>query len=180
LLQKLSPLERAVFVLKESFGYGYEELSEMLDINADYCRQLFHRASERVQAGRAKYLVTDERKQAFATAFLRACTSGEQEELIQFLQKDITIYSDGGGKALAAPHPIAGVGICSKFLVTTFRKRSDEGLQAEMAVINGMPGVIFRTKDGFLDTAMLLEEQGGLVTAVYFVRNPDKLDVIDR
>lgn len=178
LLQKLSPLERAVFVLKESFGYSYEELSEILDISPDYCRQLFHRGRERIHASKTKYPVTNERKEAFATAFIRACTTGNQEDLLRFLKKDITIYSDGGGKALAAPQPIFGIDLCAKFLSTVHRKRRDEGLRLEVTVINGMPGILYYNKESTLDTATLLEEIDGSIQAIYFVRNPDKLAVI--
>ena len=128
---------------------------------------------------KTKYLVTDARKKAFATAFIRACTTGKQEDLIKFLKEDITIYSDGGGKALAAAQPIFGVNICSRFLSTIHNKRKDENLQLELTIINGMPGVIYRTKDHLLDTAMLLEEEVGFVQAIYFVRNPDKLAALE-
>lgn len=175
LLQKLSPLERAVFVLKESFDYSYEELAEILEIKEDYCRQLFHRAGEKIHSNKKKYLVTDERKETFTKAFIRACTTGNQEELLSFLKKDVAIYSDGGGKALAAPQPIHGIDLCTKFLLTVHKKRSHENLQLEATIINGMPAVIYRTSSFVIDTVTLFEEEDGIIQSIYFVRNPDKL-----
>ena len=175
LLQKLSPLERAVFVLKDTFDYGYEELSEILEISQDYCRQLYHRARERLKDPKKKYLTTDERKKEFAAAFAKAWM-GKQDDLLSFLKNDITIYADGGGKALAAGHPLSGLQLCGKFLYTVHYKRRHEKLKLEPAVVNGMPAIIYRHRTtNAVDTVALFEVNEGLVQEVYFVRNPDKL-----
>ncbi|NML38510.1 sigma-70 family RNA polymerase sigma factor [Chitinophaga sp. G-6-1-13] len=174
LLQTLNPLERAVFILRETLSYSYEEIAAVLTLEQDHCRQLFHRAKERIAAGKMRYSPADEQRTALFQAFLEACSGGDTARLMTYLKDDITIYSDGGGKATAAQVPLVGRATAAAFLLGIYAKQGSK-LTFAVTAINGGPGVICYDANGAVDTVMLvsMDEEG--VHAVYFVRNPDKL-----
>src|SRR6185295_8165853 len=117
LLEKLSPEERAVFLLKEIFEYDHSEIADMLGTTADNSRQLLHRAKTRVVEGRPRLTGTAESRRALAERFARAVSSGDASELTALLSKDVGMWSDGGGKALAARRPLIGRDAVLNFLV---------------------------------------------------------------
>jgi RNA polymerase sigma-70 factor (ECF subfamily) len=174
-LDRLSPLERAAFLLHDVFGLDFEEVAATIGRDPAACRQLASRARAHVRADRPRYPVPRERGFEIAQAFFAASRDGEMERLRALLAADITIYADGGGKASAHGPPVAGldnvmrlfVNFASVFAVTRSRL-------VRYGFINGLPGFITIEGGDILQTTAL-EIEDGRVVAVYVVRNPDKL-----
>lgn len=174
LLQKLNPVERAVFILRETLDYGYDEIAGILDLTEANCRQLLHRAKEKMSTGKVRNLPTAEERAALVKAFISG-TEGDVDQLLAYLKEDIGIYSDGGGKVSAARNPIFGREACAAFLTGIYKKFGD-AFSMESAPLNGETGVLLRQKEtGAVDTAMLMDLEDGKVISIYIVRNPDKL-----
>jgi RNA polymerase sigma-70 factor (ECF subfamily) len=172
-LERLSPLERAVFLLHDVFGVGFEEIAVIIGRDPAACRQLASRAREHVRNERPRFQVEKQRGLAFAEAFFTASRSGDIKALGTMLAADVSIHADGGGKRPAATQPILGFDAVMKlyehlkplFLKTRFIRA---------AFINGLPGFVTLEADGELQTTAL-EIEDGKVTAIYVMRNPDKL-----
>lgn len=174
LLQTLNPLERAVFILRETFGYSYEEMAAVLALEQDHCRQLFHRAKERIASGKRRHIPAAGQRNALFQAFAEACASGDTAKLMTCLKEDITIYSDGGGKVAAARVPLTGRTAAAAFLLGIQAKQG-ASLTFKVTVVNGETGVIFYNAAGSVDTIMVLSMDADGIHTVYLVRNPDKL-----
>lgn len=176
-LESLSPDERAVFVLHEAFDVGYDEIAATLDRPVATVRQIAHRAREHVRARRPRFAVPPDRARRVAEAFVGAALGGDLDGVTALLAPDAVQVSDGGGKAAAARRPVHGRDRVARFLVGLTRWPVPAP-GPEFGVFNGLPGVLLRDGDT-VDTAMLVEvsEVDGedLVTAVYAIRNPDKL-----
>jgi len=176
-LESLSPEERAVFVLREAFGIDYDEIGATLDRPTATVRQIAHRAREHVHARRPRFTVPADRARQVAEAFVGAALGGDVAAVTALLAPDAVQMSDGGGRASAALRPIVGRERVARFLVGITRWPIP-GPGPEFGVFNGMPGVLVRDGDT-VDTVMLFEvsevDGADLVTAVYAVRNPDKL-----
>lgn len=176
-LETLSPDERAVFVLREAFDVDYDEIGRTLGRPAATVRQIAHRAREHVRARRPRFTVPPDRARRVAEAFVEATLGGDIEGVAAMLAPDAVQLADGGGKVSAALRPIHGRDKVARLLVGLTRWPLPAA-GPESGVLNGMPAVLLR-EDGIVHTAILLEisEVGGadLVTAVYAVRNPDKL-----
>jgi RNA polymerase sigma-70 factor (ECF subfamily) len=172
-LERLSPLERAVFLLHDVFGVGFEEIAVTIGRDPAACRQLASRAREHVRKARPRFQIEKPRGLAFAEAFFTASRSGDIKALGTMLAADVSIHADGGGKRPAATQPILGFDAVMKlyehlkplFLKTRF---------VRAAFINGLPGFVTLEADGELQTTAL-EIEDGKVTAIYVMRNPDKL-----
>jgi RNA polymerase sigma-70 factor (ECF subfamily) len=172
-LERLSPLERAVFLLHDVFGVEFEEIAVTIGRDPAACRQLASRAREHVRNARPRFQVEKQRGLAFAKAFFAASRSGDIKALGTMLAADVSIHADGGGKRPAATQPILGFDAVMKlyeqlkplFLKTRF---------VRAAFINGLPGFVTLEADGELQTTAL-EIEDGKVTAIYVMRNPDKL-----
>lgn len=174
LLQKLTPQERAVFILRESFDYDNAEIAEALELSPDNCRQLLHRAKEKIETGKVRFKTSAADNQAFSDAFMQASASGDIAKFIGLLKKDMVIYSDGGGKVAAAINPIYGLENCMKFLSGMNSKRGHE-LAFNTRSINGHPGIVFYQKEtGVTDSVVILAVEDDAVSAMYIIRNPDK------
>ncbi|MEZ0373010.1 MAG: RNA polymerase sigma-70 factor [Candidatus Sericytochromatia bacterium] len=173
LLERLSPLERAVFLLRVVFDYEYAEIGELVDENPAYCRQLVHRAREHLHSERRSRSVDPERQQALLQAFMSACQQGELEPLQALLAQDAILYSDGGGKVRAALNPIQGADRVARFLQGVLSK-SPQQMAVSPALINGSLGLLV-SWDGQLRMTLGFDwnEQG--IAAMYLVLNPDKL-----
>jgi RNA polymerase sigma-70 factor (ECF subfamily) len=172
-LERLSPLERAVFLLHDVFGVGFEEVAVTIRRDSAACRQLASRARDHVRDARPRFQLEKERGLAFAEAFFTASRSGDVETLGAMLAADVSIHADGGGKRAAATKPIQGIDAAMKL----FRYLSTLLHQTKFvraAFINGLPGFITLEADGELQTTAL-EIEDGKVTAIYVMRNPDKL-----
>jgi len=174
-LERLSPLERAAFLLHDVFGVEFEEIGETIGREAAACRQLASRARTQVRAARPRFAVPKEHGLKIAEAFFTASRRGEMQELRSLLATDVAIYADGGGKRSAATKPIIGIEQVMRAhigLARMFAKGPSQILR--YGLINGLPGFVTREADNELQTTGLQIESGKIV-AIYVVRNPDKL-----
>jgi RNA polymerase sigma-70 factor (TIGR02957 family) len=173
-LESLSPLERAVFVLGEVFGYGQAEIGEMIDRDPAAVRQLAHRAREHVQARRPRY-ATDAATQADVVARFRdACAGGDLAAMMEILAPEVTVWSDGGGKVTAARRPIHGADNVARWLLGVLAKPDTQGLEMSIATINGAPALL-GSFGGVVAGSLSLDVDNGRVVAVRMTLNPDKL-----
>jgi RNA polymerase sigma-70 factor (ECF subfamily) len=174
-LERLSPLERAAFLLHDVFGLEFDEVAASIGRDAAACRQLAARARTHVREARPRFQVERQRGLEFAEAFFTASRKGDMKGLADLLAADVSVHTDGGGKRSAAMKPIVGFEFVMKFhefLAKHFR--SNGSTLVRTVFLNGLPGFITREADGELQTTAL-EIEDGKVTAVYIVRNPDKL-----
>ena len=174
-LERLSPLERAAFLLHDVFGVGFEEVAATIRREPAACRQLAARARAHVREARPRFQVEKQRGLEIANAFFAASRNGDMTALGAMLAADVSLHADGGGKRPAAPRPILGfehVMKAHEALAVLFRKRGSTLIRT--ALINGLPGFVTREADGELQTTAL-EIEDGMVTAIYVMRNPDKL-----
>lgn len=174
-LERLSPLERAAFLLHDVFGVGFDEIATTLGRDAAACRQLAARARAHVRSERPRFPVSAEQGQAIAAAFFQASRSGDLGALTSLLADEVVFVSDGGGKRPAALNPVRGHDRVMRLLDGIARK-TVAGASALLAVrvIDGLPGFVSREPDGLIQTTAL-EISGGRIVAIYVVRNPDKL-----
>jgi RNA polymerase sigma-70 factor (ECF subfamily) len=180
-LDRLSPLERAAFLLHDVFDYSFAQVADALQRNEDACRQLASRARTRVRAARpdatappAASSPLDPRHAELLSTFLSASRSGDLAALTQLLASDARVVSDGGGKVPAALNVIEGDQRVAAFIAGVARKGWTDDITARFDTINGMPGLIMTGPQGLVQTSAF-EIEGGGVKAIYVVRNPDKL-----
>jgi RNA polymerase sigma-70 factor (ECF subfamily) len=183
LLETLSPEERAAFLLKDVFEYEHAEIAEMLGTTTENSRQLLHRAKARLANKRRRLSGTAASRRAVAERFARAFSSGNASELAALLARDVGMWSDGGGKALAARRPLAGCDEVRNFLLGLHRTAQNTGLAREVSLeiedVNSEPALIVRLA-GRLDSIFVFSVDGETITGIRVVRNPDKLARIQR
>ena len=174
-LERLSPLERAAFLLHDVFGLGFDEVATTLGRDAAACRQLARRARVHVQEARPRFRVERARGLELAQAFFAASRSGDAAELGAMLAEDVSMQTDGGGKRPAATKPVTGFARVLRFLgaLAGFYARNRSAL-VRVGFINGLPGFVTREADGELQTTAF-DVEGDRISAIYVVRNPDKL-----
>lgn len=173
-LERLSPLERAAFLLHDVFGQGFDQVAQAIERDPAACRQLASRARAHVRAAKPRFPVSPAEGADIAKAFFDASRSGEVGPLQALLAKDVTLYSDGGGKRLAALNPIYGDLNVARFIAGVTRKASEAQLNWRQEVVDGLPGVVV-IENGEVQQTMAFEIDDGKITAIYVVRNPDKL-----
>jgi RNA polymerase sigma-70 factor, ECF subfamily len=174
-LERLSPLERAAFLLHDVFSLDFEEVAATIGREPAACRQLASRARAHVRADRPRYPVPRERGIEIAEAFFAASRDGEMERLRALLAADVTVYADGGGKASAHTVPVAGLDDVMRLFATLASVFAmSRSRLVRYGFINGLPGFITIERGDILQTTAL-EIEDGRVVAVYVVRNPDKL-----
>lgn len=174
-LERLSPLERAAFLLHDVFGQSFDEVAVTIERDAAACRQLAARARTHVRAERPRFAIEQQRGLELANAFFAASRHGDMKTLGAMLAADVSVHADGGGKRPAAMQPILGFDAVMKVhehLAALFAKHGSTLIRA--GFINGLPGFVTREADGELQTTAL-EIKDGKVAAIYVVRNPDKL-----
>jgi RNA polymerase sigma-70 factor (ECF subfamily) len=174
-LERLSPLERAAFLLHDVFGVAFEEVARTIDRDAAACRQLAARARTHVREERPRFQVEQQRGLEIAQAFYAASRGGDMGKLGAMLAADVSLHSDGGGKRPAAMKAILGFDAVLKIhqhLASVFAKHGSTLVRA--GFINGLPGFVTREADGELQSTAL-EIEDGNIRAIYVVRNPDKL-----
>ena len=174
-LERLSPLERAAFLLHDVFGLDFDEIAKTIQRDAAACRQLAARARKHVREERPRFQVDKQRGLELAQAFFAASRSGDMNALGAMLAADVQMHADGGGKRPAFPKPVFGFGNVlktSEKLAGYFRANPSTLLR--MVFINGLPGFITREADGEIQTTAL-DMQDGKIAGIYVVRNPDKL-----
>ena len=176
LLEKLSPVERAVFLLREVFDYPYDEIAEIVDKSPDNCRQILTRARRHVEQGRRRFDVSREERDEVARRFLAAWEEGDIDALVELLAPDATVHGDGGGKAPAVPVPLVGAERVAKAIVGWGRQAHERGLMHRPARVNGDPGVVFNGPHDRPVWVSAFEIADGVVVAIRSILNPDKLE----
>ncbi len=177
-LETLAPTERAVFVLREVFDLGYDEIAAAVDRRPAAVRQIAHRARAHVAARRPRGLVSPAEARAALEAFQRAVETGELQGLLDLLAPDVVALSDGGGVKQAVLRPIVGAERVARLVAVAVATVRAE-LSLEPAQVNGSPALILRL-NGELDSVVAVRVEGGLVTGLYTVRNPEKLSHMER
>jgi RNA polymerase sigma-70 factor (ECF subfamily) len=174
-LERLSPLERAVFLLHDVFDQDYGQIALTLDRSEAACRQLAARGREHVRAARPRFTVAEDQARRITGAFLAAAATGDVAGLAALLAEDAVLLTDGGGKRSAALNPIFGRDKIMRFVIGIMKKGAfPAGTRFEPARINGLPGLVI-TDPQDVQTAAFEIGEDGLLTTVYMVRNPDKL-----
>jgi RNA polymerase sigma-70 factor (ECF subfamily) len=174
-LERLSPLERAAFLLHDVFGVSFEEIAETIGREPATCRQLASRARTHVRAARPRFHMPKERGLEIAAAFFAATRSGDMQALQSLLAADVTVYADGGGKRPAATQPIVGVDdVMGLHAALAHVYAANISQVVRYGFINGLPGFVTLERDDMLQTTALQIENGKIV-AIYVMRNPDKL-----
>lgn len=174
-LERLSPLERAAFLLHDVFGLSFEEVGATVQRAPAACRQLAARARAHVREARPRFQVERRRGLELAEAFFQASRSGDMKALGAMLAADVSVHADGGGKRPAAMEPIRGFEAVMKVHEQLARLFQESGSElVRIAFVNGLPGFVTREADGELQTTAL-DIEDGKVSAIYVVRNPDKL-----
>ena len=176
LLERLTPVERAVFLLREVFDYEYGEIAHIVGKSEANCRQIARRARESVAAQRPRFETSAAQEERLMDSFLEACSDGDMEGLLALLSEDVILWSDGGGKVRAALNPIYGPEKVSRFLLGILGK-TPSGFSTRMARVNGHPGVIGYV-GGQPMSAVALETSVDRIRTIRIVVNPEKLENI--
>ena len=174
-LERLTPDERAVLVLREAFDYPFEEIAAIVGKDPANCRQILSRARRRIADDRPRFDADPEERTRLAARFLQAAREGDMDGLVALLAPDAVLVGDGGGKARAIPAPMVGAAQVGRALATFYRVATDAGLRLVPAVVNGGAGFRTVAPDGRLVNVVGLDIAGGRVTRVHSVLNPDKL-----
>lgn len=174
LLESLSPLERAVFLLREVFDYEYAEIAQITGREEAACRQLFSRAKKHIKENRPRFPASPEAHAEMVDRFMEAFIAGDIDRLMSLLADDVTAWSDSGGKVSgAARHPIQGRGKVARGIISVL-SRAPEGTTVEAIEANGLPALLMRVK-GQIVGLITLEVEGDSIRAIRNIANPDKL-----
>jgi len=176
-LETLSPLERAVFVLREAFGFPYAEIGAVLGRSETAVRQLAGRAKRHVEERKPRYDVDPAVRRDITERFLAAAAGGDLEQMLALLAPDVRLVSDSGGKAKAPRRIIETADKVGRFLLAVMNDQPS-GTEVRTLELNGGPALVFSV-DGAVETALQAEVRGGVIRCVYVVRNPDKLAGVD-
>lgn len=179
LLERLTPPERAVFLLREVFDYEYDEIAAIVGQRPSTCRQILRRARQHVVGARPRFQSSPQERAGLVRRFVEASTSGDMHDLVALLAHDVVVYADGGGKAAAVPNPVRGVGRVARLIAGAVRKFVPADAERRILPINGTPGVVTYV-EGRPFSALTLDVDGGRIAAVYIVTNPDKLGALPR
>jgi RNA polymerase sigma-70 factor (ECF subfamily) len=174
MLERLTPVERAVFLLREVFEYEYSELAAVLDQSEANCRQILSRAKRHVNAMRPRFKTSQRKKSDLLERFLKATTSGDMEGLVALLSNDVVLHSDGGGKGIAVPNLIQGADNVARGIFGGLERIVPKNLVRRVMEINGEPGVVSYL-DGKPHSVMTLGAGEGRIHAIYILTNPEKL-----
>jgi RNA polymerase sigma-70 factor (TIGR02957 family) len=173
-LESLSPLERAVFVLREVFGYSHAEIAETLERPEPTVRQIAHRARQHVQARRPRFDADAAQRREVVERFRAACEGGDLPAVLAVLSPGVTAWTDGGGKVTAALRPLNGADHVARWVLGVLAKPVVRGTTLESTVVNGEPALIVRL-GGRAIGSMHLDVEDGRVAALRFQLNPEKL-----
>ncbi len=175
LLESLTPVERAVFLLREVFDYDYAEIAKIVQRSEDNCRQLYVRARRHIDEGRPRFETSREHRDELARRFFAAAQLGDTNALVELLAADVVVYGDGGGKAPSWTEPIYGRERVAKLMVGTLGQVARLGGSVVTTELNGQPGVMFVDEEGRIAAVMSLEIADGVVQTIRGITNPDKL-----
>jgi RNA polymerase sigma-70 factor (ECF subfamily) len=174
-LETLSPLERAVFVLSDVFGYSHSEIAAMLDRDAAAVRQLAHRSRRHVQARRPRYEVDPATRDDLVAKFRAACLGGDINALMELLAPEVTAWSDGGGVVTAARRPIHGADNVSRWILGVLAKPDSQGMEVDVTTINGETSLL-ASFGGVPAGSVHFDIDGDAIVGIRMVLNPNKLD----
>ncbi|MFF4960362.1 RNA polymerase sigma-70 factor [Streptomyces sp. NPDC001222] len=181
-LETLSPLERAVFVLKEVFDFSHGEIAEAVGRSEAAVRQAVHRAREHVRARRPRFTADRSRQREVTERFFAAATGGDVNALMELLSPDVTLWTDGGGKVRQALRPVVGASAVAAWFAAigtvTYQGVEPADMNAELVQINGGPGIVFSGPDHVIATVTFDFDADGRITAIHNVANPDKLQAV--
>ncbi|MCO6003397.1 RNA polymerase sigma-70 factor [Actinoallomurus purpureus] len=181
-LETLSPLERAVFVLKEVFDFSHAEIAEAVERSEAAVRQAAHRAREHVQARRPRFTADRSRQREATERFFAAATGGDINTLMELLSPDVTLWTDGGGKVRQALRPVVGAQTVAAWFAAigtvTYQGVEPADMNTELVEINGGPGIVFSGSSRVIATVTFDFDADGRITAIHNVANPDKLQAI--
>ena len=181
-LETLSPLERAVFVLKEVFGFSHAEIAEAVERSEAAVRQAAHRARDHVRARRPRFTADRSRQREVTGLFLAAATGGDVNALLELLSPDVTLWTDGGGKVRQALRPVIGAQTVAAWFAAvgtvTYQGVDPADMSVRLVEINGGPGLLFSGSGRVVATVTFDFDADGRITAVHNVANPDKLAAI--
>jgi RNA polymerase sigma-70 factor, ECF subfamily len=174
LLERLTPVERAVFVLREVFDYEYAEIAETVGKDEANCRQILRRARQHIDEIRPRFHASPEEKEELLTEFLQATSTGDLQGLVGLLSSDAVLHADGGGKAPAVPNLVYGADKVARAIIGALAKLVPGNLTGRVARINGEPGFVSYL-DGRPYSVLTLDVDDGRIRSVYVVTNPEKL-----
>jgi RNA polymerase sigma-70 factor (ECF subfamily) len=176
LLERLTPVERAAYLLREVFGYEYAQIAEIIERTEVNSRQLVTRARKHLEASRPRFDPDEAARDALLERFLAATEEGDLEGLEELLAKDAVLYVDGGGKAIAPAVPLSGAALIAQFLVSVARMRRAMGeFEPRMVRVNGQTGRMLRLPGVRIWEVLTVDVVEGRIQTVRIVRNPDKL-----
>ncbi|MFC8239978.1 RNA polymerase sigma-70 factor [Streptomyces chartreusis] len=175
LLERLSPLERAVFVLREVFGFGFDEIAAAVDRSEAACRQLVVRARRHMAAGRPRFAADRQERQELASRFFEALKDGDVGALRNLLAADAQLVGDGGGKAPQLARAVVGAENVARLLASVVPRLARVEVSFETHEINGQPGAVYRDRDGKVLQTLVLDVLDGRIQTIRTVLNPDKL-----
>jgi RNA polymerase sigma-70 factor (TIGR02957 family) len=176
LLETLSPVERAVFLLREVFDYGYDEIAEIVDKSEANCRQIFVRARKRIDEGKPRFEADRDQQAELVTRFLGAFEQGEVETFVDLLAADVVFYGDGGGKGRGLPRPIFGRDRVGRLLAAFQGEYRGLNARIEFTQLNGQPGTLNFDAEGNLINVFVFDVADGVIQTIRSVINPDKLE----
>ena len=174
-LERLTPVERAVFLLHDVFDYGYDEVAQVVGKSEDNCRQIAVRARRHVVEEKPRFETSRQRRDELADRFFDALGDGDIESLVEVLADDVVVHGDGGGKSPSWPKPIFGRTRVARALQNVRRARDELGVTTRRTEINGQPGALFFDRAGRLISVMTIDVLDGYVQTVRSIVNPDKL-----
>ena len=174
LLERLNPVERAVFLLREIFDYDYAEIARILGHSEINCRQILRRARQHIAELRPRFDASPAERERILGAFLKATASGELNPLVALLADTVVLHSDGGGKAPALPQPIYGADNVARALLGGIDKLVPKGMVNRVTAVNGQPGVVAYF-EGRPFAVVTIDVSGGRIQNIYIVTNPEKL-----
>jgi RNA polymerase sigma-70 factor (ECF subfamily) len=179
-LESLTPVERAAFLLREVFQFGYAEIAPIIDKSEANCRQLVRRAKAHIAERKPRFESSSEVRDRIASSFFRAVETGDLDTLVSVLAADVVVYGDGGGAGPSLPRPVHGRKSVLGLLRTLSAALGRADLHVEACLVNGQPGATVRDRDGLLLNVMSIDIVDGQVQTIWSIINPDKLRHLGR
>jgi RNA polymerase sigma-70 factor, ECF subfamily len=175
-LERLSPLERVVFILKNAFDFRFDEIAPIIGRNPVACRKLFSRARARILDERPRFAIDREQHRMLLRSFQAAARGKDLPALLELLSEGVVLHGDGGGKALGLKKPVIGATAVARFAIALSQRMPTDALLQEVE-LNSAPAIVFSSKRRPF-VAIMIEEEGGRIHRIYAIANPDKLGAI--